>query len=816
MYPIKIERGKLIYEPVLNLFYTLVTPLFKMATLKIFIKKHPASSIGLMIILIILSIFIFSLPKNLFKDPTCTVVEDAEGRLLGARIADDGQWRFPPPDSVPEKFSIALITFEDRWFDYHPGVNPVSLARALVQNIRAGKTVSGGSTISMQVIRLYRRQKNRTVKEKIIEIFLAIRLEAAYSKKSIMKLYATHAPFGGNVVGLEAASWRYFGRSPHLLSWAEASTLAVLPNSPSLIFPGKNHELLELKRNRLLDKLAAKGIITEETCMLSKLESLPERPESIPQKTYHLTNRIYLEERGKRVRTTINPNLQQRAEEIMESEITPLRFNEIYNAAIVIADTKTGNVLAYVGNTKQVPGKHTSHHVDIVTANRSMGSILKPFLFAAMLDDGMILPTSLVADIPTQIAGYSPKNFALSYDGAVQAKRSLSRSLNIPSVRMLQQYGVERFYNKMKTLGMKSMDKPSSHYGLSIILGGAESSLWELTGIYRGLAEYMNDYRDKDLQNYTPVLNYHLSENRKAISQIRKDPSLNESSLWLTWEALVEVNRPDEEAAWEFFTSRGRVAWKTGTSFGNRDAWAIGTTPEYTIGVWVGNASGEGRPGLTGVSAAAPIMFRLFSLLQTKEWFLQPYDEMAQVAVCRESGYRAGIYCNTTDSLWIPEKGLESPACPYHMPVHLSKDSLYRVNSDCEPVSNMVTVNWFVLPPVMEWYYKSKNPSYKPLPPLRGDCAEQEGNQNMDLIYPREKSIIFIPRELDGTIGSTVFEAAHRKPESEIFWHLNGEFVGQTRHIHQLALSPSEGNYTLTLVDESGEILTRSFRIAGR
>ena len=780
------------------------------------IKRRPKTAIIVSLMASFILLFIFSLPKNLFTNPTCTVVENAEGMLLGARIADDGQWRFPPPDSVPEKFSKALIAFEDQWFYFHPGINPVSVTRALAQNIRAGKTVSGGSTISMQVIRLYRKQKKRTIKEKIIEMFLAVRLEAGYSKKSILKLYASHAPFGGNVVGIEAASWRYFGRSPHMLSWAEASTLAVLPNSPSLIFPGKNHELLEIKRNRLLDKLAAKGIISEETCMLSKLESLPERPESIPQKTYHLTNRIYLEERGKRVRTTIDPYLQQRASEILESEISPLRFNEIYNAAIVIADTKTGNVLAYVGNTKQVPGKHTSHHVDIVTAKRSMGSILKPFLFAAMLDDGMILPTSLVADIPTQIAGYSPKNFALSYDGAVQAKRSLSRSLNIPSVRMLQQYGLERFYNKMKVLGLNSLDKPSSHYGLSIILGGAESSLWELTGIYRGLAEYMNDYRDKDLQNYVPELNYRLSQDEKKSKSIKMDPSLNEASLWLTWEALVEVNRPDEEAAWELFTSRGRVAWKTGTSFGNRDAWAIGTTPEYTIGVWVGNASGEGRPGLTGVSAAAPIMFRLFSLLQTKEWFMQPYDEMVQVPVCRESGFRAGIYCNTTDTLWIQEKGLESPACPYHVPVHLSQDRLYRVNSDCESVSNMVTVNWFVLPPVMEWYYKSKHPVYMLLPPLRQDCTGQGAQQNMDLIYPRENSIIFIPRELDGTIGSTVFEAAHRKSESEIFWHLNGEFMGQTKHIHQLALSPAEGNYILTLVDESGELLTRSFRIAGR
>lgn len=784
-----------------------------MTVLKTFFQKYPGWITGFLSVFIILIIFVFSLPKNLFTNPTCTIVEDSYGTLLGARIADDGQWRFPEPDSIPEKFKIALLNFEDRWFYYHPGVNPASLVRAFIQNIRAGKTVSGGSTLSMQVIRLYRKQKNRNHWEKFIEIILALRLEAQYSKESILKLYATHAPFGGNVVGLEAASWRYFGRSPHQLSWAETATLAVLPNSPSLIFPGKNHELLVHKRNRLLDKLVNAGIISEETCMLAKLEQLPAKPERIPQQAYHLTNRIYINDKGKRIKTTINPVLQHRATEILESEMNTLRFNEVYNGAVVIAEINTGNVLAYVGNTKKVQEKHTSHQVDIITSNRSTGSLLKPFLFAAMLNDGLILQGSLVPDIPTQIAGYSPKNFALSYDGAVPAKRSLSRSLNVPSVRMLQEFGIERFYNQMKVLGMNSLVKPASHYGLSIILGGAESSLWEITGIYRGLSDFLNDYREPEKQNYSPVLNYIVSDEKKNPVKTKKDPGISAASIWLTWEALVEVNRPDMEAAWELFGSSGKIAWKTGTSFGNRDAWSIGITADYIVGVWIGNASGEGRPGLTGVSAAAPIMFRLFSLLSQKEWFLQPYDEMIQIGVCRESGYRTGIHCNSIDSVWVQEKGTEAPVCPYHTLIHLSADRLFRVNSNCESVSNIVTEAWFVLPPVQEWYYKSKHPSYRALPPLRSDCRDQGSLKSMGLIYPRDKSLIFIPRELDGNLGNTVFEAAHRIPNSTIFWHLNGEYISQTKHIHQLAVSPEAGNHILTLVDENGEVLTCSFRI---
>jgi penicillin-binding protein 1C len=767
-------------------------------------------------VIIFLLLFIFSLPKILFIHPTCTVVEDSNGHLLGARIADDGQWRFPEPDSIPYKFKMALLNFEDRWFYYHPGVNPASLLRAMRQNIRAGKTVSGGSTISMQVIRLYRQQKNRTYGEKIIEMYLALRLEAAYSKENILKLYATNAPFGGNVVGLEAAAWRYFGRSPHNLSWAETATLAVLPNSPSLIFPGKNHELLEEKRNRLLDRLEEKGFISEETCRLSKLEILPERPEPLPQMVYHLTNSIYHSERGKRVKSSIDPVLQQQASEILESQMHSLRFNEIYNGAVLIADVRTGKILAYVGNTRPVPNRQTGHHVDIITAQRSTGSILKPFLFAAMLEDGLILPGSLVADIPTQIAGYSPKNFALSYDGVVPAKRSLSRSLNVPSVRMLQEFGVQKFYDQMKKLEMNSLTKPSSHYGLSIILGGAESSLWELCGIYRGFSNFLNDYRDRDIQNYEPLLNYHGVQEEKNSLRRKKDPGISAASIWLTWESLVEVNRPDEEAAWELFTSKGKVAWKTGTSYGNRDAWAIGTTPDFVVGVWIGNASGEGRPGLTGVSAAAPVMFRLFSILPSGGWFLQPYDEMVRVEICRESGHKAGIYCTTTDSIWVQEKGLESPVCPYHTLIHLSSDKLFRVNSDCEQVANIVTESWFVLPPVQEWYYRSKNPGYRTMPPVRSDCLDAGRLNSMDMIYPREHSVIFIPRQMDGSYGSAVFEVAHRKPNSTIFWHFNGEYIGQTTHIHQFEFSPQEGNHVLTLVDENGEILTRHFRITGR
>jgi penicillin-binding protein 1C len=776
-------------------------------------------------LMLFLLVWFFSLPRNLFPDPTSTVIEDRSGDLLGARIAADGQWRFPPLEVVPERFEEALIAFEDRYFYLHPGVNPLAVVRALVQNIRAGRRVSGGSTISMQVIRLSRKGKPRTIKEKMLEMLQATRLEARYSKRSILSLYASHAPFGGNVVGLDAAAWRYFGRADEELSWAEAATLAVLPNAPSLIFPGKNHEVLLVKRNNLLDKLLHRGKLDSLTCELSKLEPLPGRPYPLPQYASHLLDRVYNSNRGARVQTTIDTHLQQRAVTIIQENYHVLKSNHVNNAAAIIIEVKTGNVLAYVGNTLNPGNQEQGHMVDVITAPRSTGSILKPFLFAAMMQEGDLLPNTLVPDIPTQIAGYSPKNYSLTYDGVVPAKRSLARSLNVPSVRMLREYGVEKYHFILKRLGMSTLIFPPGHYGLSLILGGAEGSLWEISGMYASLsrvlrhhAEYYGKYDPADIHPPNFVLQP-LPGKKPPLHErrdLRDHGPVSAAAVWLTWEALVEVNRPDAESGWQLMSSQGRVAWKTGTSFGGRDAWAVGTTRNYVVGVWVGNATGEGRPELTGIGAAAPIMFQLFDLLPASPWFDQPYGEMEQVAVCRESGHRAGIHCHTTDTMWVHARGLQTPPCPYHELIHLDPSGQYRVSSDCEAVSNMITASWFVLPPTMEWFYRSRHPAFLPLPPWRSDCSGQRGPAVMEIIYPREGMAIYVPRELDGAPGRAVFEVAHRNDQVRVFWHLDGDYLGETRHSHQMALAPEQGFHTLTLVDDEGNTLTRVFEIVGK
>jgi penicillin-binding protein 1C len=773
------------------------------------------------LLVVLLVMYLSCLPGKLFDDPLCTVIDDRHGNLLGARIAADGQWRFPPGEEVPPVFREALLVFEDRYFYYHPGFNPVSMARALAVNIRERRIVSGASTITQQVIRLSRKGRPRSLMEKMTELILATRLEMNYSKDEILALYAFNAPFGGNVVGLDAAAWRYFGRNASQLSRAEAASLAVLPNSPSLVFPGRNEKIFLEKRDRLLRIMHARGLFDSLTLDLALKEPLPGRPYPLPRPAPHLVDRMQAENQGKRVRTTIDPWLQENAVHILENHQQTLRASGIHNSAALIIETGTGRVVAYVGNTSAGDQGMHGQDVDIITSPRSTGSILKPFLFAYMTHEGLILPEMLVPDIPARISGYSPKNFTNSYDGAVPASRSLSRSLNIPSVMMLRDYGVENFHYRLGQSGMTTLRFPPHHYGLSLVLGGAEGTLWDLAGMYASFSRLLLDNdpgpaRSADMQYSQPVLVV-LPEGKKnpATPAGHLPLPVDAASVWLTWEALIRANRPDEHAAWEITGSRKRIAWKTGTSFGNRDAWAIGTTPEYVVAVWAGNASGEGRAGLTGISAAAPLMFRLFDMLPSNaSWFAMPYTGMVQAEVCSHSGYRAGIHCSDKEEAWIHYRGLESSACPWHRLVHTDRSGNYRVSASCEPVSNIVSRSWFVLPPVMEWYYRRRNPSYRELPPFRPGCGDPVISM-MDLVYPDQGTTIFVPRGFDGEPGKAVFELAHRNPEAVVFWHLDGEYIGTTTGIHQVEVSPGPGSHFLTLVDMDGNRLERVFEVAG-
>jgi penicillin-binding protein 1C len=762
--------------------------------------------------------YYFSLPGRLFNDPYSTVLEDRDGKLMGALIANDGQWRFPATGNVPEKYAEAVILFEDKRFLKHPGVDVRALGRAIQQNIKAGKIISGGSTISMQLIRLSRKGKSRTYFEKFIELILATRLELRYSKSEILNLYAAHAPFGGNVVGLDAACWRYFGRDASQISWSDAALLAVLPNNPSLIHPGKNRAQLKAKRDRLLTRLLEAGKMDSLTFELSVAEELPDNPLPLPKSAPHLLSRLSKEGFAEtRVRTTLNEVLQERVNQIIDRHHQVLIGNQVFNAAAIVVEVKTGNVLAYVGNTRA--GADHGEQVDIITSERSTGSILKPFLYAAMLDEGKLLPHMLVPDVPITINGFSPRNFSKEYDGAVTASQALIRSLNIPAVHELKEYRYEKFYELLKNVGITTLHQLPDHYGLSLILGGAEGTLWDITGAYASMARTLNNYFESPGTDRYKLSDFHspffIAQDTSVNAPSEKNSWLSAASIYLTFEALQEVYRPGEETGWRNFYSSKKIAWKTGTSHGLRDAWAVGVNGEYAVGVWVGNADGEGRPGLTGTETAAPIMFDIFSQLPGNSWFQKPLSELETIEVCARSGMRATDLCGQAEEAYVTHAALQMTPCRYHKNVHLSADSKFRVHSDCEPVSKMKTVSWFVLPPVQEYYFKSRNLSYKPLPPFRKDCVNPAAVASMELIYPRQDAKIFIPHELDGSLGSTLFEVAHRNRGTTIFWHLDGNYLNATRGTHRVSISPQPGEHKITLIDDQGEILERKFWVEG-
>lgn len=784
--------------------------------LKQFLLNH---KIKLSIFLVLSFLYWLWLPSKLFDKPCSTVLYDANNELLSAKIASDGQWRYPALDSVPVKFKHCITLFEDEYFYYHPGFNPVSIFKSIKRNVSAGKVKSGGSTLTMQVARMMRGNQSRTYLNKLVEVLLAFRIELSYRKKSILNAYASNAPFGSNVVGVSAASWRYFGRSPFQLSWAETALLAVLPNAPSLIYPGKNHERLLIKRNNLLKKLKHKNIIDASTYKLSIQEPLPDKPYAVPQLANHLLNRCVNEKGSSHIfKSTIKKNLQLQVTDLLNKHIANLSANQIHNACVLVAEVESGNVLAYVGNSSDAKNEH-ENYVDVISAPRSTGSILKPFLYAFMLNENKILPATLIEDVPTQIGSYGPKNFNLTYDGLVPANQAIARSLNVPAVKMLLDYGTAKFHYRLKQLGFKTFTKPTTHYGLSLILGGGEATLWDIASAYASMGRVLNGYdnsRNKYTSNNYRALNYLNSSTEIEKLKMQKEDVLNASSIWYTFNAMTELIRPQDYVGWMQFLSRNKIAWKTGTSYGFRDAWAVGLNGKYIVAVWVGNADGEGRPELTGTGAAAPLMFSVFNLLSDKKWFAKPTSDMEPLKVCKESGCKASEICPNTQTQLMPKGAQKTAPCKYHKLIHLDATEKYRVNSDCYPVSEMKERPWFVITPTQEFFYKQHNVFYKVLPDYLTGCNSDENIRQLDIVYPREGFKIYVPVNEKGEKEKCVLKAAHKNTEAVLFWQLDGQMIGTTQKFHQVSILPEVGKHILLITDDKGEMSTVKFEVIGK
>jgi penicillin-binding protein 1C len=508
--------------------------------------------------------------------------------------------------------------------------------------------------------------------------------------------------------------------------------------------------------------------------------------------------------------------MQERVTEIINRNQELLAGNHINNSACLVTTVSTGEVLAYVGNSTLASSPGHGGNVDLIRAERSTGSILKPILYAAMQGSGQMLPDAIVPDVPVRFQGFSPENFNKSFSGAVPASSALSQSLNIPAVNMLRSYTPAKFLSLLRQVGFTSFRKNEDYYGLSLILGGGETSLWELAGVYGSMARVLERYNetgkyskaDYMMPLLTECVNVHANDT--AVSA-----PLSAASVWLTFTALEKVNRPDIEAGWQYFSSSGSLAWKTGTSYGFRDAWAVGTTPDRVIAVWAGNADGEGRPGLSGHSSAAPVLFDVYALLKNDKTFAMPKTAMTVVKVCSKSGMRAGPDCPETEEKWVDAAGLKSDMCKYHKILNLDPTGSYRVNSNCADPSEIRNESWFVLSPAMEYYFRRSNSWYRSIPPVRPGCIDDESVEPMEFIYPVPGGKIFFPRDETGNRTAVVAEIAHRDPSLKIYWSLDRDYLTSTRHIHRIVFNTTPGRHVLSATDENGSLIRCPFTVSG-
>lgn len=699
------------------------------------------------------------------------VVWSSQHEILSARVAEDGQWRLPPSEYQSPKFEKALLEYEDRGFYEHPGVELNALVRALYLNLTQMQVVSGASTLTMQIARMSARAHGQThprsYVNKIKEMVQSIQLEWKYSKEELLHLYMNHAPFGGNVVGIVAASWKYFGSPPSELSWSQAATLAVLPNNPSIIHLASQRPALKQKRNRLLMRLHLEGELSSQELDLALQEELPEAPQPFDDVAPHA---MYCKSCPD---ATLDQALQVKVQGMTNRYIQRLSQEEIDNAAVLVLDLKTQEPIVYVANqTSQV---ELGSHVDMIQAFRSPGSTLKPFLFHSALKRGLILPGSLLPDYPSRFGSYRPQNYSKSFYGAIPAWRALSESLNIPAVYLLQQVGVEVFQDDLRKWGFHHMQQADRYYGLTLALGGAESSLWELVHAYG-----------------------HLAQSQTPASQ-------------MVLEALQKVQKPQDAKVWEHLGLENSMAWKTGTSWGFRDAWAIGVTPDYAIGVWVGNAHGEGRPQLTGVKKAAPLLFEVEKALSKRSPWAPLDDQVHTLEVCQHSGYQASPSCPRVRRDALAESS-DLKLCPYHKEIRVNPQG-ERVHSQCGDFAQSEPQVIFEMPPKMAYYFKQTHPHLSHTIPWSQQCPVKSAD--FEINFPDEGSQLILPKLSQGHSSEFILEASHQQMDAQLFWFLNGRYLGETREIHQQTLSLSPGRYELTIQNQSGDSRKRKFQVLG-
>ncbi len=737
------------------------------------------------------------LPVKKLHGDYSTAYLASDGSLLRLTLSKSGKYRLPLKlDEISPQVIRGFMAYEDRWFYWHYGVNPAALVRALVLNLTRHKILSGASTITMQVAKLMDRRP-RTFWAKGIETFRAMQLEARYSKKQILEFYLNSVPMGGNIEGVGAASLLYFGKPAKLLSWGETALLISLPRSPAARrpdrFPEKAREGRDKVLGQILPIVKPPQIEAEEAFH----SILPKGRYLNPNPAPHLVARAaHLSSHAPGVvQLALQPNLQGLALKMLEGAIAPIRNQGVHNGAVIMVDNHTMKVVAYVGS----PDFHDPRGGQVNGANipRSPGSALKPFLYGLAMDHGLITPKTTLFDIPRDYGGFKPANYEGKYGGLIPAEDALARSLNIPAVGLessLESIGNDGLEFWIKEAGCIGRERGQLEPGLSVVLGAYPMTVEEMVRIYAALA---NGGKMRSLRFF---------EDETQGPEKGKEVLSRESSYMIS-EMLAKVERTDIPASWEFSPTRGKVAFKTGTSFGHRDAWCVGYNPDYTIGVWLGNTDNQGSPALIGHDAAAPVVINLFNALtrSNDSWFQRPPGVQFR-KICALSGQPAGDDCkDVIEDMFIPAVSDNHP-CQVHRRVWIRKKDGKEVCRYCmtgkpEEYYSKIFEIW---PPDVTRYLRSHGKKFEAIPRHNPDCAYFFSRFTPHIQSPKSEGKYEIQQGIPLESQRMTLSVQAGPDVDQVYWFVNGRLIAQGKPDKLFFWSPEQGKWEVSVLDSQG------------
>lgn len=739
---------------------------------------------ALMSCLLIISLnFLFPLPDRVEYS---TIIRGSRNEVLHAYLTPDEKWRMKTSlDEISPVLRSTIIEKEDKYFYYHYGINPLAILRAAVNNMLQMKRTSGASTITMQVARAL-EPKSRNYLNKLREIFRAFQLEWKYSKEEILQLYCNLLPYGGNIEGVKSASLLYFGKDPDHLSLAQVTALCVIPNRPSTLVPGRNNEAIMRERNRWLLKFKAEGLFTEK--QISDALSEPVNATRIPAPRHipHLS-RVLHKAAESEIKTAIDLNMQLKSEKLVHDYSKSLSGKNIRNAAVVVIDNSTHKVVTYIGSA-DFNDSTDGGQVDGVRAVRQPGSTLKPLVYGMCIDEGLLTPKAVITDVETNYEGYAPENYDRHFNGYVTMEYALENSLNMPAVKALRQLGKDRLVDMLAACHFSQIKKDRGKLGLSMVLGGCGATLLELTGLYSAFANGGEYHR--------PILSG--SERTYAKSRI-----LSKAATFMINETLSKISRPDFPLNWQATAHMPKIAWKTGTSYGRRDAWSIGYNKRFTVGVWLGNFSGQGIPELSGAEIATPLLFRIFNTIDynsNESWYSQPSDCDIRM-VCSETGLPPAERCeHMVTDYFIPTIST-GRHCDNMQEIMVSPDERQSYCRVCAPATGYKKKWYRKIPAEMVNYFDEHRIAFQHIPPHNKNC-EKIFREDGPLVLSPQAGAEYLVSKLNPQPLQLRCKTAG--DVGRIYWYIDNKFFRSADAHAPQYFTPSEGRVKISCTDDKG------------